>query len=86
MVCSTTSLRTSAVGRPDLAIDGEIENALAGVALFALVEGDAGAFQEPVQRLFRRADTRTAAFLGNIRRGGGQVFDDQRQAARGDIA
>ena len=51
----------SAVGPPFFAIDGEPELALAGVALLRLVErGEAGALQEALHRLLRRADPRAA--------------------------
>ena len=62
---------------------GEPEDALAGVALFALLQaGEAGAAQEAGDRLFGRADARAFAFFLHIRRAGGQTLDHQRQPAR----
>ena len=61
---------------------GEPEDALAGVALFALVQaGKAGAAQESGDRLLGRADARAFAFFFHVRRAGGQTFDHQRQTA-----
>ncbi len=65
---------------------GEPEDALAGVALFALLQaGEAGAAQEAGDRLFGRADAGAFALFLHVRRAGGQTFDHQRQTARGGV-
>src|SRR6185369_1736378 len=68
-------LRNLAAGAAN---DGEIEDALAGVALLAFGErGDAGGFKESLDRRLRRADTGAALFLGDVLLGERQPGDDQ---------